>query len=142
MLRAAGVDPDAPALDDVVTTWEVYRRFAAEPVDGIAPDAEADGVLAQFGTFDWGAGPAFELDMTRQLAFEDEDGEYDHMAQVTCTFRFPANDALTALSESNLWSFDLTLDEFFARALALPGFAKVATAGVEPTELEIAFGEV
>jgi hypothetical protein len=126
LLRDAGVNPDSPSADDVQRTWEVIRSFAAEPVEDAEPrDQDGDGILAQYGTYDWGDGEHFELDMTRQFIFADEDGEYSHMAQLQCTFEFVPNDELRALGDDNLWSFDLTLDEFFERALALPGFRRV-----------------
>jgi hypothetical protein len=143
LLREAGVDLDRPSADDVQTTWQVMRRFAAEPVDDADPrEAEGDGILAQYGTYDWGDGEQFELDMTRQFSFSDEDGEYSHMAQLQCTFQFEPSDALRALGEANLWSFDLPLDEFFDEALALPGFSGVRDSRAEPLRLVVEYGDV
>jgi hypothetical protein len=114
LLQDAGVNPDSPSADDVQRTWDVVRAFAAEPVEDAEPrDQEGDGILAQYGIYDWGDGEHFELDMTRQLSFADEDGEYSHMAQLQCTFLFEPTDELRALGDENLWSFDLPLDAFF-----------------------------
>jgi hypothetical protein len=89
LLARAGVDIDAPTAEDVDRTWEVVRTFAAEPCEDADPvDEDGDGILAQYGVYDWGQGEHFELDMTRQFSFSDDDGEYDHMAQLQCTFRF------------------------------------------------------
>lgn len=143
LLRDAGVNSDSPSADDVQRTWEVIRSFAAEPVEDAEPrDQDGDGILAQYGTYDWGDGEHFELDMTRQFTFADEDGEYSHMAQLQCTFEFVPNDELRALGDDNLWSFDLTLDEFFERALALPGFRGVRELALRPLRLVVEYSDV
>ena len=53
-LIAAGVDIEAPKARDVQRTWRVMREFASEPVDDALPHEDTDGILAQFGTYDWG----------------------------------------------------------------------------------------
>ena len=129
---------------DVERTWEVMRRFAAEDVEDAAPrDIDGDGILAQYGIYSsFGGGKTFQLDMTRQFMFYDEDDEYDHMSQLNCTFEYAVTDELRALGESNLWSFGLDLDEFFARALALPGFRGVREAGAVPARLDVDYSDV
>jgi hypothetical protein len=143
LLHDAGVDVDRPAAEDVERTWAVMRTFAAEPVeDAEPPEQDGDGMLAQYGTYEWGRGEHFELDMTRQLSFTDRDGEYDHMTQLHCSFAFVPTDELRALGADDLWSFGLPLDDFFARALALPGFAHVSAQRLAPTALEIGYSQV
>jgi hypothetical protein len=140
LLAQAGVDIEHPMAEDVERTWAVYRHFADEPVEDAEPrEEEGDGILAQYGTYSWSPG-RFEVDLTRQLAFTDEDGGYDHMAQLNCTFRFELTDALKAVPSADLWSFGLDLDAFFAQVLALPGFAGVR--GLRPVELDIDYGDV
>src|SRR5918997_1376836 len=89
-LTAAGVDIEAPTAHDVQRTWQVMREFASEPVDDALPGEDTDGILAQFGTYDWGEGAHFELGMTRQIivADQDDDDEQNLMTQLECTFRF------------------------------------------------------
>jgi hypothetical protein len=143
MLRQAGVRSRRPRATDVELTWQVMRRFAGEPVPDAAPrEQDGDGVLAQYGTYDWGNGEHFELDMTRQFSFTDEDGEYSHMAQLHCAFWYKPTRELRALGEDNLWSFGMELDDFFAQALAMPGFRGVREAGVRPRRLVIDYGDV
>jgi hypothetical protein len=120
LLAAAGIDPERPAREDVARTWEVMRAFYAEAVDG--------------------GEPLYELDITRQLSFEDEDGEYDHMAQLQCTFAFSPTDALRAIPPANLWSWDA--EDFFTEALALPGFRAVEELGLTPTRLVVEYSDV
>ena len=140
LLDAAGVDRSRPAADDVDAAWRVMRAFADERVDDISEQADSDGLLAQYGTYDWGDGEHFQLDMTRQYAFDDEDGEYSHMAQLRCTFLFTPDQELRALGSGNLWSFELPLDTFFAQALALEGF--VGARGRRPLRLEVDYSEI
>jgi hypothetical protein len=138
-LVAAGVDADAPSRADLARTWDVWRRFAAEPVEDADPrEEDGDGVLAQYGVYDWGEGERYELDLTRQFSFSDEDGEYSHMAQLSCTFRFAPTPELQALTAASLWSFGMAVDDFFAQALAMPGFRVDA----DPVALEIAYSDV
>lgn len=147
LLVEAGVDLEHPTAADVERTWAVWRRFAEEPVEDVPTgvedfDEENDAVLAQHGVYDWGGGEFFELDLTRQLAFFDEDGEHDHYAQLRCTFRFAPTDELRALGEHNLWSFGMPLEDFFARALDLPGFAGVRALAARPATLDIGYDDV
>ena len=137
LLREAGVDLDAPTADDVERSWDVMQRFAREGAEDVPaePGDYDDGILAQYGLWEG----TFELDMTRQFSFY-EDGEYDHMAQLSCTFHFAPTDRLRALRDENLWSFDLDLDEFFVHARALPGFDAVR--GLTPLRLDIAYSDV
>jgi hypothetical protein len=80
--------------------------------------------------------------MTRQFSFADEDGEYSHMSQLQCTFRFELTAELRALGSGDLWSFGMPLDEFFARARELPGFSRVRELGATPARLVIDYGEI
>jgi hypothetical protein len=143
LLRQAGVNIERPSAADVDRAWAVMRQFAAETVDDAEPrEADGDGILAQYGTYAWDGPAHFELDMTRQFSFADEDGEYSHMTQLQCTFQFAVTDELRALGADNLWSFDLPLDSFFEQALAMPGFRGVRELGVKPLRLVIEYDEV
>jgi hypothetical protein len=120
------------------------REFASEPVDDALSDEDTDGILAQFGTYDWGDGPHFELGMTRQIivADEDDDDEQGLMTQLECTFRFAVQPDLREAGSGDLWSFDLPLSEFFDQALALPGFRAVQALAPEPVALVLRHEEV
>lgn len=139
MLREAGVDLDAPRAEDVPVVWETFQRFAEIEADDAA--AEGEGLLVQYGTYNWGAGKNFELDFTRQFTYE-EDGEYAGMAQLHCTLRFKPKRKLRKLGHANLWSFELERDEFYARAVALPGFAFVLAERPQPREIEVFFEHI
>jgi hypothetical protein len=140
MLKAAGVNVDAPTASDVQATWEVMPRFAAEPVEDCEPpEQDGDGILAQYGTY---GGDTFQIDMTRQFSFVDADGDYDHMAQLNCTFDFQATQALAAAGTDSEWSFGVPLPEFFERVHALPGFAAVRADGAPPLRLDVSYSDV
>jgi hypothetical protein len=76
LLAGAGVDTERPSAEDVDLTWRVFQQFATESVEDCEPpEHDGDLLLAQFGTYDWGSGEYFELDLTRQFSFVDESGE-------------------------------------------------------------------
>ena len=141
MLRDAGVNPVAVTAADVRTVVEVFRLFAALPVDGVAPpEDDGDGVLAQFGTHSFRGRREFSADLTRQLV---EAGEEDApMWQLSCRFHWAPGTDTERLGSGNLWSFGTTLDEFFDEAVALPGWAWALDGHRTPRDLEIALTEV
>jgi hypothetical protein len=54
MLADARVNITAPVDADVRTAVEVFRRFAAFPIEDAAPaEEDGDGVLTQIGTHDF-----------------------------------------------------------------------------------------
>lgn len=152
MLLEAGVTVDAPTPDDVQRTLTVLRDFAdLDVTDADPPEKDGDGLLAQWGRWSWntyqtdpGSGSredAFSVDLTRQLSFS-VDGDYDHMSQLRCEYHFALTPELEAAGQGNLWSFDLSLDEFFTRVRALPGFAAVRLHQSPPLRLHIHYEQV
>ena len=134
-LVLAGVSLEAPTAQDVERTWQVIREFASEPIEDALPEPETDGLLAQFGTYDWGDGPHFELGMTRQIIVADPDEDDDEqgvMTQLECTFRFEPSPELRTAGSGDLWSFDLLISDFFDQAMALPGFRAYARSHQPP----------
>lgn len=97
---------------------EFYRDVRA---DGCDPQRDADMLLFQYGTHDWGEGEQFEFDMTRQLvlpnadtsangAIEDADA---FIWQLHLTLRFSPTPALRALGSHNRWcKSPAEIDEF------------------------------
>ncbi|GAB1644101.1 hypothetical protein [Krasilnikovia sp. MM14-A1259] len=141
MLADAGVNPDAMTPAAVRTTVEVFRGFAALPVEGVLPPEEdGDGVLAQFGTYDFRGRPEFSADLTRQFA--GAGGVDAPVWQLSCTLYWAAHAATEGLGCGHLWSFGKTLDEFFAEAGALPGWAWALDSPEAPQDLVITFAEL
>ncbi len=77
---------------------EFYEQDA---VDGCRNDGQGDMLLYQWGTYDWGDGESFELDITRQLIFGE--GEDEDIFQLSLTFKFVATTELRQIASGNRW---------------------------------------
>jgi hypothetical protein len=136
-LSERGVDPASP---NPPLVWEAFQRFGARPVDDVPndPALDADGLLVEFGTYDWhdGEGERFQLSFVRQFTFYDED-DYDHMEHVRCVLSYPPD---SQVGEGSMWSFGLTPDEFVRNVEALEGFR--AALNRTPTDLSVRHEEV
>jgi hypothetical protein len=99
------------------------KSFARLPVDGHGPAPDDDLFLFQLGTFDWGdeRGEHFEVGFLRQFALYSRRGDYDHMAQLHCTFSFDPTSELRAMGGGDEWS-GRSLDDWFANVEQLPSF--------------------
>lgn len=64
------------------------------------------------------------------------------MAQLRCTFFYEPDDDLRALGKGELWSFGLSIDEFFARAPQPPGIRADALVDRMPQSLRIEYSDV
>jgi hypothetical protein len=115
MLADVGVASGPITSGDVGTIVEVFRRFAAIPAD-----EHGDGVLAQFGTYTFRGSPEFDTDLTRQFIGRRE--QDPPLWQLSCTIHWDPTPETAALAQGNLWSFGMSLDDFFAQADALPGW--------------------
>jgi hypothetical protein len=63
---------------------------------------DADMLLFQWGTYDWGTGEHFSFNLTRQLIVS-EDAEDDDIWQLSFTFEFEPDNDLRALGRGNKW---------------------------------------
>ncbi|MBI3561581.1 MAG: hypothetical protein HY080_07700 [Gammaproteobacteria bacterium] len=70
------------------------------PIGSQEPDG--DMLLFQWGTYDWGAGRHFELNITRQFIEQDLQDD-DVISQLSLTFRFEPSAERDALGEGNRW---------------------------------------
>ena len=111
----------APA-DAVRAMLDFYRDVRASDC---AIDSDGDMLLFQWGTYDWGEGRNFELDITRQFigaAAEDED-----VWQLHLTFRFASSEDLTALGSGNRWcNHPRDLTAFESHVVVSPAFDAVS----------------
>jgi hypothetical protein len=62
-------------------------------------------VLYQSGVFTFSGREEFLLDFLRQFVATDDDGEYDHIEQLDCEFRFPVNDETRSFGRYEQWWF-------------------------------------
>jgi hypothetical protein len=82
-------------------------------------------LLYQWGTYDWGHGQAFELDLTRQVIIPDEEDD-DAIWQLHVTYRFEPRQDLQALGQGDRWSSDFgSLDEFVDFVRSTPVYAAI-----------------
>ena len=87
-----------PAIGMQVMT-EFYVDHRASDVNVAA---DGDMLLYQWGTYDWGPGENFELDITRQFVTGDGADDQD-IWHLSLTFLFPPTQALRALSSGSRW---------------------------------------
>jgi hypothetical protein len=97
-LRRDGDSIPKTAFAGFARMLEFYRDVR---VDDVSLEADGDMLLFQWGTCDWGRGPHFEIDLTRQLIRGE--GEDDDIWQLHLTYRFAVSDALRDLEDGNRW---------------------------------------
>lgn len=121
--RGVELSSGAPreGLEAMLAFFETQR---AENCDG--PDA--DMLLYQWGTYDWGNGRHFEINITRQFiesGLEDDDA----ISQLGLTYKFSPSQEFDALAEGNRWCRAAgELASFRAFVLASAPFVAVADA--------------
>lgn len=137
MLTAAGVDMARPSGADLGKALTVFRDFSAIPVEDVNKEEDGDMVLFQYGTYDWGSGEFFEVDLVRQLMPPGEDDEEDDdvIFQLQCTFRYVPTDSLRALGSFDRWMAVGDDNTFWNEILAMPAFGLTET----PSSLKVGY---
>lgn len=131
-LSLGGRSVSALAASDGVEAMLAF--YAAERCDGCVLEEDADMLLFQWGTYNWGDSTHFELNITRQLmpgggggGDEDEDDD-EGILQLSLTFRFPPTAELQALGSGNEWCDTPSgLPAFRACIDACPAFERVGS---------------
>jgi hypothetical protein len=98
--------------------------YASERAEGCDTAAQGDMLLYQWGVYDWGHGPSFQFDITRQFILGD--GEDHEIFQLQFTLHYPVSEEAKALRSGNRWcKSPAELEEFqaFIRQSAAFGFA-------------------
>ena len=112
--------------DGLATMIDHYRSVRA---DDCAIDDDGDMLLFQWGTYDWGKGPFFEIDLTRQFAIGE--GEDENIWQLSLTFVFWPNRSLEA---GHRWcAHPAELDDFARFVWSHPALALTD----EPVRVEL-----
>ena len=129
--RALGLRQLAPA-QGVSEMLEFFRDTRAEgciPTDG-------DMLLFQWGTYDWGSGFHFEVDITRQFIAANAEDD-DAISQLHLTYRFTPSSVLADWGTGNRWCKTIaeiaSFSAYIASHLALRAVADVAPAEVALT---------
>ena len=135
-LEAAGLSLDA--LTPAAGVEAMLDYYAEERVEGCSFDADGDMLLFQWGVYDWGDGPAFEVDITRQLTVADDDETEPQ--QLRLIFRFEPSVGAAA-GKRNRWCSSLDelaeFRKFVARSAALKAVAEQV-----PVSVEVRYGRV
>lgn len=91
-----------------------------------------DMLLYQWGSYDWGAGKHFELNITRQFV-EAELEDDDAISQLSLTYKYKPSTEFEALGASNCWEDDPP--EFRQFILGSTSFMAVADAKPDQVDL-------
>jgi hypothetical protein len=134
MARRGLVRSDLTAEYGLPAMLAYYKEERAE---GCSFEHDADMLLYQWGTYDWGQGEFFELDITRQLLLNDGIDDEDFW-QLRLTFKFSPTDPLRALRSGNRWCANLgELEQFESFIRTSDAYRAVAAAA--PTELDLQY---
>jgi len=95
--------------------------YLNERADYCPPEDDGDMLLYQWGTYDWGKGENFELNITRQL-ITDNGPEAENIWQLSLTFKYEPSSNLSEMGNDNKWCESLkyvkTLKEFINNTVA------------------------
>lgn len=120
------------------TGLDAKMRFYADlRADGCDVSADGDMLLFQWGTYDWGEGKHFEVDMTRQVILPDAVDD-DALWQLHLTYRFAASADLLDLAAGGRWCSspsELGSFEAFVRGTVAYSIAKDR----QPNDVEVAY---
>lgn len=91
---------DGPELLSLVVSLYEKQR-----IEGTEIEEDGDMLLFQWGTYDWGKGNFFEIDLTRQtmLAIDDPDDASESMRQLRTTLLFTPTSETQKIGEGNQW---------------------------------------
>jgi hypothetical protein len=113
--------------------------YQSAPATGCSgPDG--DMLLFQWGTYDWGEGRHFELNITRQF-IEQELQDDDAISQLSLTYKFEPTLEREAMKDCNRWCHELTeLGSFQAFVLSSPAY--LAAESATPVRVELIHSHV
>ncbi len=91
---------DVDGLIEAMVGWYQDVRV----VDAVGLDQDGDMVLFQFGVFDFGTGPSFQYDLTRQLVVPGSAD--DGIWQLSATVHYPVSVSAEDLGRGSRWCPD------------------------------------
>lgn len=125
---------DAAALVSLMSSWFDLER----PADALGFDEDGNGLLFEWGTFDFG-GRSFRYGISRQITIAG-DGEGE-MWQSHVTLHYPADADTASLGQGHHWCFQPSALSSFQQAVA--GSAATAYArSRRPDRVAITFERV
>ena len=93
----AGINIDVLRLAPTIAAF--FDFYRDERAAGCDPAADADKLLFEWGTVDWGDGAHFELSLARQLIYGDDARTW----QLKLTYAFQPTGEFRALGSDNRW---------------------------------------
>jgi hypothetical protein len=93
---------DLAGLSTPQLVTETLSFFQTIRCAGLAPGAESDMLLYQWGVYNWGHGEHFELDITRQFIAQGKVGD-DAISQLRVTAYFQPTEDLRRIKAGNRW---------------------------------------
>ena len=136
-LTARAVDLTSLALAQGMS--EMLDFFEGVRADDCA-SCDGDMLLFQWGTYDWGTGEHFEVDIARQFIAADLEGD-DVISQLHLTYRFAPTSLLRDRGTGNRWCKSLAEISTFKDYIA--GHPAIrAVSGMEPVEVALTYEDV
>ena len=91
---------------------ELYKKYR---IENTSIEEDGDMLLFQWGTYNWGDGYFFEVDLTRQiiLALKDPDEAADSMRQLRVTLKYKPNSETKEMGEGDQWCHSPSLTAEF-----------------------------
>jgi hypothetical protein len=136
-LKAVGLS--LATLTPVAGIEAMLDYYAEERADGCDLESDGDMLLFQWGTYDWGDGPSFQVDITRQLIVADD--EEPEPRQLSLRFHFDPSAAPARLRDSNKWCESprnlAAFRKFVSRAKAIEAVGQQL-----PVRVELRYGRV
>ena len=99
-LRASGLELSRVSVEAGFSeAFAFYRDVRSVECD---TNLDGDMLLFQWGTYDWGKGRYFNLDLTRQFVLEGAEDD-EGIFQLAFTFLYAPSPALEFLNDGNRW---------------------------------------
>jgi hypothetical protein len=136
ILRGRGLhERDLNLANGCEALFDFYRdKRPSGPV--FEQHEDADMLLFQWGTYDWGTGEQFTFNLTRQIIV-CEDAEDEDIWQLSLTFEFVSDDGLRSLGNGDKWCHSLAkLPDFREYVQRSAAFKACARHRVRRTVLE------
>ena len=91
--------PDVTPSSGIGKMIAFYRDVRA---DDCPLEQDGDMLLFQWGMYDWGSGPSFQINITRQFVLDEPDAD-QAMSQLSLTFHFKPTGSNKAYGKGNRW---------------------------------------
>ncbi len=130
--ESRGVDlKNSTAHEGIALMFDFYHSVSPQGCGG----PNGDMLLFQWGTYDWGSGKHFQVDITRQFIEENLEDD-DAISQMNLTYLFPLLPEHESIGSGNRWC-DGPTEYDLVRAFALNSPALAAVRELTPVSVEL-----